>query len=78
MFKTGQTIKITKPERAYKMGGIIDPTCILPEEVKIMKIVRVSNTKNGVKIHVRGDALGHAIIVDQFLANPGFSIEVVA
>jgi galactose mutarotase-like enzyme len=78
MFKTGQTIKITKPARAYKMAGIIDPTCILPEEVKIMKIVRVSNTKGGTKIHVRGDEPGHAIYVEQFLANPGFSIEVVA
>lgn len=78
MFKTGQTIKITKPSRAYKMGNMIDPTCIIPEEIKIMKIVRVSNTKSGVKIHVRGDDFGHAIVVDQFLANPGFSIEVVA
>ena len=77
MFKTGQTVKITKPSRAYKMAGIVDPTCILPEEVKVMKIVRVSNTKGGVKIHVRGDDIGHAIMVDQFLANPGFRIEVL-
>ena len=77
MFKTGQTIKIKRAAHAYTMAGITDPNCIIPEEVKVMKIVRVSKTKNGVKLQLRGSDIGYGLLVDTFLSRPGNSVEVV-
>ena len=45
MFKAGNKIEITKKAYAYSHMGIIDPNCIIPEEIEIMTIKRVINSK---------------------------------
>ena len=77
--KTGDTIQITKEARPYSSQGFTDYSSTLEKEQWTAKIRRITNTKNGRKIHfvnISG-GMGHGgmVMIDDL---PSFmSVEVL-
>lgn len=64
--KAGDTLKLQKSERPYRMAGLVDHSCMLPAEEHIVQVRRVTKTKKGRKVHVQPGPHGFAaILVDQ-------------
>ena len=66
--KKGDTITVSKNERQYKMGGIVDPKTKLPSESDKMVVQKITKSSKGRKAHLtyqdskkRG---GYAIYLD--------------
>ena len=66
--KKGDTITVSKSERQYKMGGIVDPKTKLPSESDKMVVQKITKSSKGRKAHLtyqdskkRG---GYAIYLD--------------
>ena len=66
--KKGDTITVSKSERQYKMGGIVDPKTKLPSESDKMIVQKITKSSKGRKAHLtyqdskkRG---GYAIYLD--------------
>lgn len=68
-FEKGKKVRVIRPAHAYTHMGYTDPGCIIPETRDEMTITRISNTKNGRKVHFRrDDNTGYAIHVDKATA----------
>ena len=66
--KKGDTITVSKSERQYKMGGVVDPKTKLPSESDKMVVQKITKSSKGRKAHLtyqdskkRG---GYAIYLD--------------
>ncbi|MCL2429257.1 MAG: hypothetical protein FWD12_08505, partial [Alphaproteobacteria bacterium] len=55
MLQKGNVVEVTQHARLYSSGGYTDPDPKhgYPEEKHLMRVTRVSNTKEGIKVHFR-------------------------
>lgn len=60
----GAEIIIRKAERPYRCAGFVDPSTTIPATEERATVLKITRTKRGRKVHVRGELCGFAIMLD--------------